>query len=108
MSVPLCSVLVEMGTKRLVKLLLERGADINERTGDSGNALQVAALKGHTTLVQTLVESGADVNAQGGAVRQCAAGGFIRGAYDQIVQQLLEKGVNAQGDRYGNALQAAS
>jgi hypothetical protein len=92
-----------------VRMLLEKGADVNAQGGHYGNALQAASARGHDQIVQRLLEKGADVNAQGGdygnALQAASAWG-----HDQIVQRLLEKGadVNAQGGPYGNALQAAS
>ena len=51
---------------KLLKLLLEKGADVNAQGGEYGNALQAASYKGHSEIVKLLLEKGADVNAQGG------------------------------------------
>jgi Ankyrin repeats (many copies) len=74
-----------------VRLLLEKGADVNAQGGGGfyGNALQAASYGGHDQVVQRLLEAGADVNAQGG-------GGFYGnalqaasyGGHDQVVQRL--------------------
>ena len=92
-----------------VRMLLEKGADVNAQGGDKGNALQAASANGHDQIVQQLLEKGADVNAQDGLYSNALQAASLRG-HDQIVQQLLEKGAdaNAQGRLYGNALQAAS
>ena len=97
------------GLIKSVRLLLEKGADINAQGGNYGNALQAASMGGYDQIVQRLLEQGADVNAQGGYSGN-ALQAASRGGYDQIVQRLLEQGadVNAQGEYYGNALQAAS
>jgi ankyrin repeat protein len=53
----------------IVKLLLERGADVNTSTAITGTALHYAAKNGHEEVVSTLLSSGADVysrNARGG------------------------------------------
>jgi len=75
--------------------LLSRGANVNESTGRSGNALQAAALEGSATLVRTLMESGAEVNAQGGEYGN-ALQAFIRTAsgkpildYDLAIPSML-------------------
>jgi preprotein translocase subunit YajC len=49
-------------------LLLEKGAEVNARGGEYGNALQAASLERHDNIVQSLLEKekGAEVNAQGG------------------------------------------
>ena len=54
------------GYAKIVRILLERGADVNAEGGCFGNALQAASLEGHNTMVLILLEQGADVNAQGG------------------------------------------
>ena len=50
-----------------MKLLLEKGADVNAQGGKYGNALQAAAFsyEGFRKM-KLLLEKGADVNAQGG------------------------------------------
>jgi ankyrin repeat protein len=50
-----------------VKLLLDRGADVNIQGGPFGNALQAAAYYGSQEIVKLLLDRGADVNIQGGA-----------------------------------------
>ncbi|KAH8727407.1 ankyrin repeat domain-containing protein [Phaeosphaeriaceae sp. PMI808] len=110
----------EHGHQRMVKLLLDAGAEINaqgRRYGIAlqeagrryGNALQAASAGGHEQVVKLLLDAGAKVNAQGrfhgNALQAASAGG-----HEQVVKLLLDKGteVNAQGRRYGNALKAAS
>lgn len=52
------------GHEPALKLLLEKGADVNYRQETTGwTALMLAALNGHTTAAQILVEFGADTNA---------------------------------------------
>ena len=99
------------GHSVVVKLLLDKGADVHAQDRTYGNALQAASRKGHEAIVKLLLEKGADVNAQGGhcgnALQAASYGG-----HEAIVKLLLEKGaeVNAQGGGggYSNALQAAS
>jgi hypothetical protein len=91
-----------------VELLLEKGANVNARGGDYGNALQAASARGHNEVVQLLLEKGATVNAEGGKYGNALYAASAEGE-NGIVQQLLAKGakVNAQGGHYGNALYAA-
>lgn len=46
----------------MVKLLLDRGADVKTNAGETGNALQAAATTGNIDIVKLLIEHGADVN----------------------------------------------
>ena len=48
----------------VVKLLIERNADVDGRTSTDSTPLRVAAHDGHLDVVRCLVESGADVNAR--------------------------------------------
>lgn len=55
------------GHEAALKLLLEKGADVNYRQETTGwTALMLAALNGHMTAAQILVEFGADTNALNG------------------------------------------
>ncbi len=47
----------------ILKLLIEKGADVNARLGDSGTALHMATLFGHAECTQLLINHGAEVNA---------------------------------------------
>src|SRR5688572_1852995 len=48
-----------------VKLLLERGVQINSQAPQGHTALMLAAAEGKTNMVKLLLEQGADVNIQG-------------------------------------------
>lgn len=54
------------GNSEMVKLLLERGADVNNSGGPYGTALQAAVTQGHPEIVKLLLESGANANSPGG------------------------------------------
>jgi hypothetical protein len=97
------------GHEAVVKLLLEKGADVNAQGGDYGNALYAASLGGHEKVVELLLGQGADVNAQGGRFGNALQAASLDG-HEKVVELLLGQGadVNAQGGDYGNALQAAS
>jgi hypothetical protein len=49
---------------KVAKLLIERGADLSEKTKNGSTALHIACYLGRDDLVQLLIESEADVNAQ--------------------------------------------
>lgn len=51
------------GNANAVRLLIERGADVNAVDKEGGTALKNAARIGHTDVVRVLLEKGADVNA---------------------------------------------
>jgi ankyrin repeat protein len=48
------------GYKEILPVLIRRGAETNESTRPSGNALQAAAGNGHKVAVQILLEDGAE------------------------------------------------
>ncbi|MCJ1313782.1 hypothetical protein MMC25_007462 [Agyrium rufum] len=98
-----------IGLEAAVRMLLERGAEVNAQGGEYNNALQAASLRGHEKVVAMLLKRGAEVNAQGGQYGNALQAASLRG-HEKVVAMLLERGaeVNAQGGQYGNALQAAS
>jgi ankyrin repeat protein len=49
----------ENGHKQVVKLLADKGADVNAQCGYYGNALQVASYRGNEAVVKLLVARGA-------------------------------------------------
>jgi ankyrin repeat protein len=49
----------------MVKLLLDRGADVKTNAGETENALHAAATIGNIDIVKLLIEHGADVNEGG-------------------------------------------
>ena len=96
------------GSRVLVQMLLDSGADVNAQGGYYGNALQTASYLGLQDIVQLLLSKGAKVNAQGG-FNGNALQAALYGEHNAIAEILLDKGadVNAQGGTYGNALQTA-
>jgi ankyrin repeat protein len=103
------SVAAQAGHISIVRFLLGLGEDINESTGNSGNALQVAARSGKVAVVHLLLQMRANFNAQGGQYGNALQAGAQSGS-EAVVQLLLTAGadVNAQGGYYGNALQAGA
>jgi ankyrin repeat protein len=90
----------ELGHHEVVRVLLDRGADVKAQGGYYGSALQAATARSHDKIVQVLLDSGADVNAQGGhygnALQEALAKGHVK-----IVQLLLNKGA---GVNVGNII----
>ena len=93
----------------VIKLLLEKGAEINAKANNGATALMMAAYQGHTEIIKLLLEKGADVNAKSKdgitALWQAAQNG-----HTEVVKLLLEKGaeVNAKDTDGGTALMVAS
>ena len=51
-----------MGHARIVRMLLEAGADVNHSDADGRSSLSVAANRNHVKIVQLLLEKHANVN----------------------------------------------
>ena len=97
------------GHVQLVKLLLDKGADVNAQGGFNSNALHAASSGGHEQIVKLLLDKGAVVYTQGG-FNSSALYAASSGGHEQIVKLLLDKGavVYTQGGFNSNALHAAS
>ena len=98
-----------IGNLDAIRLLLNKGVDINSLDESDGSALQIAILNEMVEVIWLLLDKGADVNIKGGkygCVLQAAA---IKGSI-KVIQLLLDKGadVNIKGGFYGCALQAAA
>ena len=88
------------GNEAIVKLLLEKGAEVNAE-GDSGlrNALSSASFNGNEVIVKLLLEKGAEVSAEGGYYGNALqAASFYGNDHETIVKLQLENGaeVNAK------------
>jgi ankyrin repeat protein len=55
----------EKGHKEVVKLLLNKGANVNAQGRHFSNSLYAALYKGYEQVVKLLLNKGANVNAQG-------------------------------------------
>ena len=76
--------------ERFLKLLLERGADINAYGSDKKTPLIIVAQRGHAKLVQQLLHNGADILAKDGKFNRSATEWATLGGHLQVVQLLLK------------------
>jgi len=100
---------LEVGYEKIVKLLLENGADINAQDEYCDSALYAASSKGYEAIVKLLLEKGADVNVRSERAGNYALNVASEGGHEAAVKLLLEKGANpnTQVRPYGDALQTA-
>ncbi|KAF8214454.1 ankyrin repeat-containing domain protein [Mycena galopus ATCC 62051] len=96
------------GHEGVVRLLINKGANVNTPAGQYGTALVSASYRGYENLVQLLIDNGADLDAQDGEYGTALMVALWSGR-KKIVQLLLENGVDAnlQDKKYGSALLAA-
>ena len=87
----------EKGHIEIVKLLIEKGANVNYEDwsdGDVKTPLTVASEKGHIEIVKLLIEKGADINNKTPLAAASEKG------HIEIVKLLIEKGADVNGDKY--------
>jgi ankyrin repeat protein len=75
---------------QVVKMLLDKGADVNALSDTCDTALRAASSEGHEQLVELLLDKGANVNAQGGHHGNALQAALERG-HKAVVQLLLER-----------------
>lgn len=94
---PLC-LAVGKGHETVVKLLLEKGAEVKARGRYmSQNPLLLAAKSGHEAIVRLLLEKGADVEARRFFVSQTRPLSLAaKNGHEAIVRLLLEKGADVE------------
>ena len=97
------------GHADIVKLLLEKGANVNAKSIHGYTALTAASRNGHADIVKLLIDSGADVNAKEieGATALMAASWA---GHADVVRLLLDNGadVNAEDTQGRTVLMYAS
>jgi ankyrin repeat protein len=97
------------GYEKMVQMLIDAGADVDNRGGHYGSPLWTASSEGHEKVVRVLIDAGADVDAQGDDRETALQAASSRG-YEKVVRLLIDAGadVNSQGGNRETALQAAS
>jgi hypothetical protein len=83
------------GLDVVVKVLLEKGADIKAKGFIGTTALHWAAKNGHDTVVRLLLEKGADIEAKD-SLRRTALHWAAKKGHDTVVRLLLEKGADIE------------
>jgi ankyrin repeat protein len=92
---------------RLVRRLVEAGADVNALSGRKSTALMAAAKIGHPAIVEYLVSAGADLDARNADHNITALIWAANGGHLPIVRFLLSKGAD-KGVMTHNGYSAAS
>jgi ankyrin repeat protein len=92
---------------RLVRRLVEAGADVNALSGRKSTALMAAAKIGHPAIVEYLVSAGADLDARNDDHNITALIWAANGGHLPIVRFLLSKGAD-KGVMTHNGYSAAS
>ncbi|RSM14962.1 hypothetical protein CEP52_001098 [Fusarium oligoseptatum] len=86
---------------KLMRMLLDRGADINAPISSQGTVLQLAVHGGHTDIVQELISRGADINSPVDPLRggRTALQLAVDMGHTDIAQELILRGadINAPG-----------
>ena len=81
------------GHLAIVRLLVEKGADINAGEGDESTVLQCAADSGHKGIVRLLLEKGADIDAKD-RLGETALHRAAKFGHEEIIHLLLEMGAD--------------
>ena len=90
-------IVAQEGHVEVVKLLLEKGANIEAINNQGFTSLWIAAYKGHTEIVKVLIAAGANIEAiddEGYTPLEVAA----RNGHVEVVKLLLEKGAKVDFD----------
>lgn len=80
-----------LNLRDVVKLLLDKDADVNAQDGYYGNALQAASSEGHEAVVKLLLDKDAEVNAQGGWYGNALQAASL-GGHEAVMKLLKAKG----------------
>jgi ankyrin repeat protein len=87
----------EMGNKALVKLLLEKGAQLDAKGINGQTPLSWAAEKGHEALVKLLLEEGAELEAKS-SNGQTPLSWAVANGHEAVVKLLLKEGAELEAE----------
>ncbi|KAK4043934.1 ankyrin repeat-containing domain protein [Parachaetomium inaequale] len=85
----------EQANKTVIKLLLERGVDLEDKDQSGRTALSRAAEQGHKKIVKLLLQGGANVESEDRSGRTPLSWAAERG-HKTVVRLLLEKGADIE------------
>ncbi|CZR67104.1 uncharacterized protein PAC_17003 [Phialocephala subalpina] len=85
----------EMGHEAVVKLLLEKGTELETKDSSGQTPLLYAAKNGHEAVVKLLLEKGAELETKS-AIRRTPLSYAAEKGHEAIVKLLLEKGVELE------------
>ena len=84
-------------------MLIEAGADVNERNEFGSTALIIAACRGRNQLVDILLRSGAEINATVEGSGRTALACAVEREHTETVRLLIEAGADLEmADKQGN------
>jgi len=87
----------ENGHEAVVRLLIEKGADLESRDSKYGQtSLSLAAENGHEAVVKLLLEKGADLESKGSKYGQTPLSLAVENGHNAVVRLLLEKGADPE------------
>jgi hypothetical protein len=94
---------VEKGHEAVVKLLLEKGAELEAKDNRYGQTpLSWAAVKGHEAVVKLLLEKGAELESKDNGSGRTPLSWTVENGHEAVVKLLLEKGVELESkDKWG-------
>ncbi|KAK4868449.1 hypothetical protein LT330_007171 [Penicillium expansum] len=103
------SLAAQYGQEAIVRLLLDRGVDVDAQTGWYQTALIAACYQGHLNVVEILLNSNADINAESEIYGTPLAAASEAGNW-RLVTFLLDRGAapNSQGSGGDTALASAA
>ena len=99
----LLSIAVGAGQSKMVKFLIQQGADVNTKNGDGGTALHGAAFLGRSKSAKLLIENGANIKAKDSSGATAMDNLKADWATTQFISQLLQIGVDREAVERGRA-----
>ena len=97
------SIAVGAGQSKMVKFLIQQGADVNTKNGDGGTALHGAAFLGRSKSAKLLIENGANIKTKDSSGATAMDNLKADWATTQFISQLLQIGVDREAVERGRA-----